>query len=387
MVKIALLLAVALVAGPAEVKAQPQPAAQDNNTAARKAFNEGDAAYNLGRFEEALHKYEEAYRLSHLAPILFNLGQAHRRLYEERGGIEHLQKAREFYRAYLREVPISPQGRTVQELLREVEEKYAGEIHRQRERLLVSATGKQALDLAQDFCDQDNYPDAVFALNKFFHTPGNSRQDLVHGYVLAARVAIAQHDEDKARESLARALVLDPAVAPPPSLGPELGRAFEQARRRVEGRQPLTIRHTARGEVQPGQTPVIRVDIVSDPLSMIHSVVLNFRAGGSKAWSQVESREGGTLMLPKTVASGLHSGSRLEYYIEAVDEGGGVVQSLGTAEGPFALTVREERPWYRNWLLWSAVGVVAIGTTVAIAAAHEGPFDSGPQVPIGSAPH
>ena len=354
----------------------------DQNAAARQAYNDGEAAYNLGHYEDALAKYEEAYKLSRLPGLLFNLAQAHRRIFEEKGGLEHIRKARELYRAYLREVPISPNGKLVESLLKEADEKYAGEIHKQREHLLAVATGKEALGLAQDFVDQENFADATFALNKFFRTPKNSRQDLVAGYVLAARVALAQKDEAKAREALARALVLDPAVAPPPSLGPDIQRAYEAAHKEVEGKQPLAIKHTARGEVPPGQTPVIRVDILSDPLHMIHEIVLNYRTGGSKAWSQVESTQGGVLMLPRTVTSGLHPGSRLEYYIEATDEGGGIVQSLGTPDGPYAIVIHEEKPWYKNWMVWGAVGVVAAGTAIAIAATHEGPFQSGPQALI-----
>jgi len=356
--------------------------APDHTQLAKQAYNEGETAYNLGHYEDALRHYEEAYRLSRIPGLLFNLAQSHRRIAEEKGGIEHLKKARELYRAYLREVPISPNVKLVESLLKEVDEKYAAELHKEREHLLAVASGKEALGLAQDFVDQENWPDATFALNKFFRTPKNTRQDLVAGYVLAARVALAQKDEAKAREALSRALVLDPAVAPPPSLGPDIQRAYEGARREVEGKQPLAIKHTARGDVPPGQSPVIRVDIVSDPLHMIHEIVLNYRSGGSKAWSQVESTQGGVLMLPRAVTSGLHPGSRLEYYIEATDEGGGVVQSLGTADGPYAIIIHEEKPWYKNWMVWGAVGAVAIGTTIAIAATHEGPFQSGPQALI-----
>jgi tetratricopeptide (TPR) repeat protein len=353
--------------------------AQDQVGDARRAFNEGEAAYNLGHFEEALTKYEEAYRLSRLPQILFNLGQAHRRIYEEKGGLEHLRKARDLYRSFLREVPASPQLKVVNEVLRDVEAKYAAEIHKEREHLLASSSGAEALRLAQDFVEQDNFEDATFALNKFFKTPHNARADLVTAYVLAARVALANKDEAKAREAFRRALVLDPSVAPPPSLGTEIQFVFEASRKSLEGAKPLAIRHQARGDVAPGQTPVIRVEVVSDPLRMVHALVLNFRTGG-QAYSQVESTEPGTLMLPKTVTSGLRVGTRVEYYIEAVDEGGSILQSLGTSEAPFAFTVREERPLYKTWWFWTIAGVVVVGTTTAIATTREGPFQDGPKV-------
>jgi hypothetical protein len=94
----------------------------------------------------------------------------------------------------------------------------------------------------------------------------------------------------------------------------------------------------------------------------------------------VESTTPGTLLLPRTVTSGLQPGARVEYYIEARDEGGGVLQSLGTADAPFAFAVREERPLYRAWWFWGIVGAAAVGATTAIVATHQGPFQDGPLV-------
>jgi tetratricopeptide (TPR) repeat protein len=356
--------------------------ADDARDQARKAFAAGEAAYNLSHFDEALQKYEEAYRLSHVPALLFNIGQVHRRLFEDTRDLEHGRKAREAYQAYLREVPMSPQETLVKQLLAEVDKKYAEEVHARREKLLADATGPGALKYAEDLYDQKYYEDAVFALNKFFRTPRNSRADLVKGYVLAARVALATGNEAQARQAMARALALDPSVEPPPSVGPEIHRVYDAARKELEGKGVLAVKHTARGDVAPGQLPTIRVDVIADPLRMIQKLVLHYRSGGSLAYSEVESSEPGALVLPKTLSSGLRSGTKIEYYIDAVDESGGILQSLGTAEGPFAINVREDRPFYKSWWFWGVAGAVAVGTTVAIAAAHQGPFQDGPQVLI-----
>jgi hypothetical protein len=86
------------------------------------------------------------------------------------------------------------------------------------------------------------------------------------------------------------------------------------------------------------------------------------------------------MSLPKVTTQSLRVGTRVEYYIEAVDEQGGVLQSLGTEDRPFAFTVREERPLYQKWWFWTIAGAVVVGTTTALVTTREGPFQDGPKV-------
>lgn len=66
--------------------------------AARQELREGNAAYNLGQWEESCRHYARAYRLVEHADLLFNIGQCSRKSGD-------LGRALDAYKAYLRTSP------------------------------------------------------------------------------------------------------------------------------------------------------------------------------------------------------------------------------------------------------------------------------------------
>src|SRR5262245_26702730 len=111
--KAALLLAVAA----AEVVALRADAAPAENAAAKAAFLEGDRNFQLGKFEAAISAYERAFGLDPQPAFLFNIALAHRRQYEIDGKIDHLARARELYRNYLKLEPHSSHRAGVEKLV------------------------------------------------------------------------------------------------------------------------------------------------------------------------------------------------------------------------------------------------------------------------------
>ncbi len=81
MTELALLLGLALAAGPSP-----------NDAAARAAALEGRAAFEKGDYAAALAKYTRAYELKPVAGLLFNLGQCHRQLGNHEKAISFLQR-------------------------------------------------------------------------------------------------------------------------------------------------------------------------------------------------------------------------------------------------------------------------------------------------------
>src|SRR6202158_4571052 len=65
---------------------------------ARQHVNKAKVHYDLGEYQQAAEEYTIVYRIRPLPALLFNIAQAYRQagLYE---------KARQFYRSYLRESP------------------------------------------------------------------------------------------------------------------------------------------------------------------------------------------------------------------------------------------------------------------------------------------
>jgi hypothetical protein len=93
--------------------------AGENEGAARAQFDEGNAAYNLGRFDESAVRYQAAYQLGRDPEVLFYLGRSY-----SVGG-RHEQALSVFY-SYLREAPANAANRPmaeriVEELKRKVD--------------------------------------------------------------------------------------------------------------------------------------------------------------------------------------------------------------------------------------------------------------------------
>jgi len=87
---------------------------------ARQHAAKAKVHYDLGEFEKAAEEYILVYRLRPLPALLFNIAQS----YRQAGQYE---KAKQFYRAYLRENPDPQSGAAVKKALKEIDELLAKE--------------------------------------------------------------------------------------------------------------------------------------------------------------------------------------------------------------------------------------------------------------------
>src|SRR4029077_17922778 len=76
--------------------------------------------YDLGEFKEAADEYIVVYRLRPIPALLFNIAQAYRQ-----GGM--YDKARQFYKSYLRESPNAANKALIEQNIREMDELLAKE--------------------------------------------------------------------------------------------------------------------------------------------------------------------------------------------------------------------------------------------------------------------
>jgi tetratricopeptide (TPR) repeat protein len=90
------------------------PARADDAKAAQAAVKAGMRANDLGKYDEAMAKLEEAYRLQGDPHLLFNMGQ----VYWKQGKDED---ARRMYESYLRNLPDAGNRGLVEERLAELE--------------------------------------------------------------------------------------------------------------------------------------------------------------------------------------------------------------------------------------------------------------------------
>jgi tetratricopeptide (TPR) repeat protein len=115
---VVLTAVVAASLAPGVALAQPSPEAE-------RAFREGEVSYRLGRYEQAIASFEEAYRLSNAPKLLFNIAQACRKRFDVIGDPTDLRRARELYQTYLRLDPTTTQRTEVEGLLVEIEARLA----------------------------------------------------------------------------------------------------------------------------------------------------------------------------------------------------------------------------------------------------------------------
>jgi tetratricopeptide (TPR) repeat protein len=95
-----------------QVVAMPARAADDPATAqARQHYLKAQKAYDLGRWDEAIAEYEEAYSLRSDPTFLYNMAQAYRRKGDA-------QRALDLFKNYLVKAPYSPQRADIEERIR-----------------------------------------------------------------------------------------------------------------------------------------------------------------------------------------------------------------------------------------------------------------------------
>jgi tetratricopeptide (TPR) repeat protein len=90
-------------------------AAPSGSKEAKQHFRRGATEYNLGHFEEAISEFEKAYQLEPSPILLFNIGQAHRKL-------GNGPRAVFFFKRYLQEDPETKDRPKVEQWIRELEE-------------------------------------------------------------------------------------------------------------------------------------------------------------------------------------------------------------------------------------------------------------------------
>lgn len=110
-VLLVILVTVAVTSFPPSLRAnEGAPSVEEQ---AQALYGEGEAAYAAGQYNDALQSFIAAYELIPVAGLLFNIGQAHRKL-------GHHREAADFFQRYLNEESEAiPNKAEVVDLIRE----------------------------------------------------------------------------------------------------------------------------------------------------------------------------------------------------------------------------------------------------------------------------
>lgn len=141
-------------AAPAEPPPQ-EPVADEPDPTQQEAaalFREGSMFYELGQYEDAIDKFEAAWKLAPVPQLLFNLGQAHRRWYELDPEIDHLRQAKSFFVNYDKRMDADPsysarEADYVQNMIEKLEAQIELEENKEAERNRVIVNGPSAAEL------------------------------------------------------------------------------------------------------------------------------------------------------------------------------------------------------------------------------------------------
>jgi hypothetical protein len=105
---------------------------------ALEAFRGATRSYELGRYEEAIAGFERAWELTAAPQLLYNIGQAYWRRFDVEPDVEHLRRARTFFRNYDKRMqgtefydPIEI-NRAIEQIDAQIEEREALEAERRR---------------------------------------------------------------------------------------------------------------------------------------------------------------------------------------------------------------------------------------------------------------
>src|SRR4051794_11138375 len=343
----------------ATATADPAAARRDE---AKAAFGRGNAAYNLGKYGDAIAEFERAYALSRMPEILFNLGQCYRKQWEAEPRSELGRRALHYYDALLREAPSSKVRPDAEQFVSELTPAVAAAEARERQGKIAAAKGGEALQLARTMFTGGQLNDAAGVLDRLLREPDNGRELLAEGYLLRGRVAAGLGDPLAAEAQFKRALELRPSIEIPDPKGQEAA-ALEAARKTAGG--GLRLVQSPPGEATANQPAKLDVKVEGDSEKMVSALELGYRTADTGAYLTTRAAAPSALAVP---APTLSPGARVDYYVRALDEHGGVLAESGSPTLPFRLQVaipielrREPQRWYQKWWFWTAVGAVAVG--------------------------
>jgi tetratricopeptide (TPR) repeat protein len=107
---------------------------------ARQHFEAGSKLYDLGKFDDAAHEYEEAYKAKSDPALLFNIGQAYRAAGKSQDAIVA-------YKAFLRNAPDAPNRADVEghiaKLQKNLDDQHASQSQTQTQTLTQTQTQTQ----------------------------------------------------------------------------------------------------------------------------------------------------------------------------------------------------------------------------------------------------
>ncbi len=237
---------------------------------------------------------------------------------------------------------------------------------------LSAVTPQESMQRARALYDDAQYPEAIAAYDDVLarsDLPSATRREalLYQGF---SHIALKQ--EDAARRSFRAVLTLEPTYSLPPYTAPKIRELFEDERKEVQTKPQILAKPA---EFAMGKA---RFSFAVANLKGQHAVIM-YRARGSIAYH--EAALSGAPEAQVTIPVIEPRPAAFEYYAE-VRDGISVSANAGSADAPLIFQLpradgtygpiegvsAERTPVYKEWWLWTVVGVVVVGAAAGTAA-------------------
>lgn len=234
---------------------------------------------------------------------------------------------------------------------------------------------------AAELFDDQQYEESIQTLSAALLRPGSSTKEKTEIYRLLAYNYITLKRTEEADAAVRGLYVLDESFSLPASESPRFRDFFDATKKKwIEEGKPgktdssgeggatdqIKITHTSPAEVPPG-TQIKLSGSVDDPKGRVRGVQLAYRAGAKGKFVIVA----GTYTLGKfnaQIPAKDVKSPLVEYYLEAVDNGGLPIASRGDAAAPLRIVVPEPQKSsiFTSPAFWVPVGVVVVGVAVGV---------------------
>jgi len=200
----------------------------------------------------------------------------------------------------------------------------------------ATVTDNEKLKEARVAFEAEKWTEAIAAADAALDVPGNDLEENVEIHAIAGMAAALAGKKAAAVEAFKILLAMDYDHKFAPGMKPAVAAALAAARDWWKDK-PVGIVVDHEGLPPPYAGEPIRVaPTVLDPLEVVKKTALYYRNGADKAWSRVdgERRPGATRVELFIPGADVGAGLEIDYYVELLDEHGGVVARLGEARSP-----------------------------------------------------
>jgi tetratricopeptide (TPR) repeat protein len=250
---------------------------------------------------------------------------------------------------------------------------------------LAAAEVSDPLASAGALMEGQEYDHAQSALTEAIEAGGLDPEQLADAYRALAECYAALRRPDDAQAAFRAVLALDPSFYVASDQSPLVRQPFEAARRASREAERLSIAYDPPPSFGEGEPLVIEPEIVPGDVSgLAAEVVLHVRGAGGLFLTFVGVD--GVVEVPAVELEGLEEAA---FYLELRDEHGNSTLRVGSPTEPLVVPIGETggerpppdehaRPWYAEWWLWTAVGVVVVGLAVGLPLGLMGVGGDGP---------